>query len=177
MRLLLSTAAALALIAATPAAAQPRLDEPAGALALPSDAAGYARAAAQGDRFEIESSRLAVSHAKSAKVREFAQMMVEAHTASLSSLDVAVDQAGLSPVRTGSPGPLRATMDALQQASAYSTEFDDRYVAAQIQAHKEAVALHSNYVDKGDNPALRDYAVGAAVVAREHQQMLNNIGR
>lgn len=177
MRLLLSTTVALALTAAMPAAAQPRLDEPARAMALPSDAAGYARAAAQGDRFEIESSRLAVGRAKSEKVRDFARTMVEAHTLSLSSLDDAVNRAGLPPVRTGSPGALQGTMDALQQASAGSTEFDDRYIATQIQAHKEAVALHRNYVDKGDNTALRDYAIGAAVVAGEHQQMLNNIGR
>lgn len=174
--LILAAATALALGAALPASAQPRPDEPAQMTRLPSDSAGYARAAAQADRFEIEAGKLAIMRGRSEKVRDFAKMMVDAHSASLDHLTQVIMDTGLPPPDTASPRELVATMDALQQAKPQSSEFDQRYIASQIQAHREALALHRNYVDKGDNPGLLAHARGSVVVTAEHQDTLNRIG-
>jgi putative membrane protein len=177
MRILISAAAAFLMTGAgLPAAAQSRLDNPPRAEHLPLAADSYAREAAMADRFEIESSRLAVARAQSEELRGFARLMIDEHTASTEALMAALAAADMPAPSTSSPGKARqGMMDALQQPSAGSTEFDDRYFAAQLQAHKEALALHRNYAERGDNPALRDHAARTAPIVAAHLDMLNKM--
>lgn len=175
---ILTTAALAAVLAgaALPAASQSRLSTEGGAAVLPTSADAYAREAALSDRFEIESSRLAVGRARSGEVRAFARMMIDEHTASTNGLVDALSQADMPLPNVSSPGKSRqATLDALQQPSAGSAEFDERYLGAQIQAHKVALALHENYAARGDNPALRDYAARTAPIVAAHLDMLNKL--
>lgn len=179
MRILTTAALAAALAAATvPATAQSRLSTEGGAAVLPTAADAYAREAALADRFEIESSELAIRRARSEEVRAFARMMVDEHTASTNGLVDVLSQADMPLPDVSSPGKGRqGTLDALQQPSAGSSEFDDRYLGAQIQAHKVALALHENYAARGDNPALRDYAARTAPIVAAHLDMLNKLQR
>jgi putative membrane protein len=177
MRILTTTALVVFLAgAAVPAAAQSRVATERGAAVLPTAADAYAREAALSDRFEIESSRLAVSRARSDELRALARLMIDEHTASTNGLVDALTAADMPIPNTSSPGKGRqGIMDALQQPSAGSKEFDDRYLGAQIQDHKVALALHENYAARGDNPALRDYAARTAPIVAAHLDMLNKM--
>ena len=80
------------------------------------NAADFVKAAAASDRFEVESSKLAVTAAQSAAVKSFAAQMVEAHTASTAKLKTVVDSVsptlpmndGLNPEQQGLLDGLRA---------------------------------------------------------------------
>lgn len=165
-------------LAPAAAAAQGRLDSAPKAVALPLAAQDYAQAAALSDRFLVESGRLAVSRARSDDLRGFANMMVDEHTASSGALDRALSQAGLPLPITTSPGKGRmAQLDALQQPSGRSKEFDERYLGTLIQAQKEALALHRNYAERGDNEILRAYAANAAAMIQADMDLLEKLPR
>jgi predicted outer membrane protein len=59
---------------------------PASDVQIPTSAPGFAEAAAVGDLYEVESSRLATMKASSPEVRQFAEMMIADHTASTEQL-------------------------------------------------------------------------------------------
>lgn len=127
----------------------------------------YVRAAAESDRFEIQSSQLALSRAQGAAVREFARTMVDHHTQSTERLYVAARAAGM--VRTHDwmlPPPMQAQLEELQRAS--GAEFDRLYLRQQVQAHEAALSLHANYARRGDAAALRVFAAAAVPVVQQH---------
>ena len=130
-------------------------------------ASGYATNAALGDMFEIESSRLAVEKAKSPEVKKFAQMMIDAHTKTTDELKSVLSSAKLQVTPPKALDERRQGMvNDLQKASA--TEFDKTYLDQQTKAHSEALDLHKNYADNGDDAALKAFAAKTAPVVQQH---------
>jgi putative membrane protein len=176
MRGLILAAAVAALTCSAPALAQTRLGPNQAPAPTPTTAAEYVMQAALSDRYEIESSRLAVARAKSPELKAFAQQMIDAHTATTAALMAALPEAGLAAPDTSRPDKMRqAMLDALQQSAGASTEFDDRYRGQQLQAHKEALALHQNYAKNGDNAVLREVAADTAPKVEHHLHMLDDL--
>ena len=133
----------------------------------PKDRQGYVALAAASDLFEVQSSQLALSRANSPAVRDFAQMLVTHHTQTTQQLRAAATAAGM--IRTHDwmlPPHMQAMMDELQKAP--SAEFDRIYVRQQIPAHQMAIALHRNYADRGDTPALRAVAMATVPIVQQH---------
>ncbi|HEX9965354.1 MAG TPA: DUF4142 domain-containing protein [Allosphingosinicella sp.] len=131
----------------------------------PNQRDAYVRMAAASDLFEIQSSQLATARAQSPAVREFAQMLIEHHTATTQQLTAAATAAGAPP----SPAlmPMQAEMiEQLQGAN--GAEFDRVYMRQQVPAHEMALALHSNYATNGDTPSLRTVAAAAVPIVRQH---------
>lgn len=109
------------------------------------------------DSYEIEAGRLAAQRSGSPQVRQFADRVVSGNTVFNQDLMTALQ-------RNGTPVVTPAALDPRHQAmigdlnAVQGPEFDRRYVVQQVVAHREAIALLQNYIQNGDNPALRQVA-------------------
>jgi putative membrane protein len=164
--LMLTAAASLALAACASTQADMEADA---AMATgdmtPNQRGAYVEMAAASDLFEIQSGQLAVSKAQRADVRQFAQMLVQHHQQTTAQLSAAAAAAGTPPTPDLMPMQARM-MDELRGAS--GAGFDRIFVRQQVQAHEMALALHTNYAQNGDTPALRTVAGTAAQAVRQH---------
>ena len=132
-----------------------------------SGAQDFVNKAAASDRFEIESSRLAEASATSPAVKEFAAMMIKAHTDSTAKLkstlasnpsDVTVDDA--------LNAEQQAQLDELKTKK--GADFDTAYAAAQVGGHEKTLAELRNYASNGDNDALKTFAQDLVPIVTEH---------
>lgn len=141
--------------------------------AVPNDAPTYLAKAGAGDLFEIDSSKAVLTRTKNKDVREFAAMMVAAHTASTLKLKAA---AAKDDVKVGDPvldADQQSALDAIKAATADTV--DALYLAAQRKGHAAALALHQNYADNGDKPALKKAAGEIVPVVQKHIDELSKL--
>jgi putative membrane protein len=141
----------------------------------PEAAMPYAAMAGASDMFEIQSSQIALQKSQRADVRNFAQMLIQHHQMTTQQLMAAAQAAGMSP-----PPPMlmpmhRRMIAELQAAS--GSQFDMLFVRQQVPAHEMALALHSNYADNGDTPALQQAARGAVPLVTQHLNMARSMMR
>ena len=135
--------------------------------AAPTTAQPFVNAAAASDRFEIESSRLAVAGGQSASVKRFAQQMIDAHTASTAKLKSTVS--GLSPALTPDDtlnADQQRMLDDLKAKS--GAELDTAYAGAQVQAHQATLNNLNAYASGGDNETLKTFASGMVPTVTAH---------
>jgi putative membrane protein len=125
--------------------------------------------AAMGDRFEIESSELALENAKSEDVKEFAQQMIADHTANTKNLMQTVEGNGGEMTAPKSLDEQhQAMMDKLKAAS--DDNFDAAYIDAQVMSHQQSVALFSSYAENGDNETLKAFAQKQLPIIQMHYE-------
>ena len=124
-------------------------------MATPSTESFLASVAA-GNRFEIDSSKLALERAKSAAVKIFAHRLVDEHTSAGARFKQAVAQAKLPPPTEELDAPHQAILDDLKARGASS--FDKAYVEAQYQALRELAGLFRAYATGGDDARIRQFA-------------------
>ena len=132
----------------------------------PSTRDAYVQMAAASDLFEIQSSQLALTKAQNPAVRDFARMMVEHHTNTTNQLMSAAQAAGMGMVTPQLMPMQQRMMTRLQAVSGKA--FDRTYMRQQVPAHEMALALHSNYAQNGDTPALKVVAAGAVPIVTQH---------
>lgn len=139
-------------------------------------AAGYATNAALSDMFEIESSRIAAQKAKAPEVKELAQMMIDAHTKTTNELKSALASAGVQVTLPTALDQRRQEMiTELQRES--TTDFDTRYLDQQSRAHSEALDLHRDYADDGDNATLKAFAAKTAPIVEQHLERVKKLDK
>jgi putative membrane protein len=100
--------------------------------------------------------------------------MVTAHTQTTTKLKAALASthpditppARLDDRRQGMIDELRGAKDA---------DFDGRYIAQQIDAHKEALILMKGYAKDGDVAAIKKFAGKTAPVVQEHLNMAEHL--
>jgi putative membrane protein len=171
--ILLAAAASLAL---TPAAYAQMSPSPKAGAAVektqlrPADQA-FVTKAANGGMFEVESSELAVDRAQNAEVKSFARQMIKDHGKANKELQSAASGLGAEV-----PSALDAKhAQALQKLEGMKgPQFDQAYVQAQRDAHRDAVALFSTYSKA--NGALSAWAAQTLPVLQQHQQHIQQIG-
>ena len=159
----------LAVLAATPAVAQPVPQAP--GIQARTTAATYVAMAASADTYETESSKMALQHASSPEVRSFAQMMVTDHANTTAAVMAAAKLASVG--MPGGPNPKHTAM-LKQLREVGHAKMERVYVDQQVMAHEEALALHQAYAAQGDNPGLRAAAASAVPIVEAH---LNEIRR
>lgn len=120
--------------------------------------------------YEVEAGQLAQERAASGDVKAFAATMVKDHSAAGEELKAT---AGDIPVPTQLDAPHQALLDQLKAASA--TSFDKLYVDQQVEAHKDAVALFTNYSTQGPNGALKAFAGKTLPTLQHHQMMVGTL--
>ena len=132
----------------------------------------YVAWAADGDLYEIQSSKLALSKGKSDAVKSMAREMIADHTTTTKTLVAALPNT--SPKIAKPPMKLSAANAALidQLKQAPTDGFDALYLQQQLQAHQKAWALHKGYSTDGTDPALKQVATSAVPIIEKHLQHL-----
>jgi putative membrane protein len=125
----------------------------------------YMQMAASSDLFEIQSGQMAAQMSQNASVRNFGNMLVSHHTHTTSQVAAAAQAAGLVPPAPALLPNHQAMLDRLRAAG---PNFDVAFRDVQVQAHQEALALHQNYANGGDHPALRTVAGAAVPIIQQH---------
>lgn len=136
----------------------------------PEAAPAYVAMAASSDMYEIESSRLALQRTRVPMHRMHAEMMIRDHTNTTNQLKAAAATAGL-----GVPMTMLPMHQAMLADLSRATDFDGVYHQQQVLSHEQALALHGNYAQRGDNPALRGVAFAAVPVVRGHLDHLRRM--
>ena len=128
---------------------------------------GFVTAAGINDLYVVAASKIALQRARSPAVRAFARRMVEAHTAAITKLKKTIRY---NNVNTAMPGAVdtrrRVMLDDLRGARAEN--FDHRYIAQQIAAHKETDILMRRYAKVGKINAMRDFAAASGKAEAGH---------
>jgi len=126
------------------------------------------------DLFEIDSGKLAEARAQSPALKAFAAQLVADHVKSTMMLKSAAAQASPPvPVPTSLPPDLEASLGALQGAK--RQDFDSGFVDTQIQAHKKAVEVLTQYAAQGTSAPLKQFAAAALPVVKSHLAHLNGM--
>lgn len=147
----------------------------------PPAAQGFAREVALTDMYEVNAGRVALEKSKNARVREFAQMMIDDHTRSSQALQQAAITGNSTPggVTTGNgeysmPANLdqerQRQLDTLQRLD--GAEFDREYMTQQVAGHRKTLDLLKAYAATGDVDELRQFAQGAIPAVQKHHDWL-----
>jgi putative membrane protein len=137
-------------------------------------AGAFVENAAIGDRYEIESARLALQRSQSPLIRAAAERMIIDHTANTHHLMAALE---MNEARGVAEPP--AALDKRRQTmiehlrDAPDEGFDRTYASQQVMAHEETVALMRSYASGGDNPQLRSVAQSALPVVERHLEHMS----
>lgn len=126
----------------------------------------YVMKAGASDLYEKTSSQLVLATSKNAKLRQFAQMMIQDHTKSTADVKAAAAKAGV----TVAPPKLDAmgSRDVAALRKATGTARDTLYITQQKAAHERALALHQGYATNGSSAPLKAVAAQIAPVVQTH---------
>lgn len=138
----------------------------------PMSAQDFAATAASSDMFEIQSSELALEKAQSDQVKEFAQQMIDDHTAASEELKTAAEQDGAT-VPTEMNEQHATQLEDLNGTA--EDGFDAAYIKAQVAAHEEAVTLMTGYAENGEEGALKAHAEKTAPVIEQHLEHVKQL--
>ena len=143
---------------------------------VPSQTKDFADKATVANKFEIDTSQLALKYGKGEDVKKFAQQMIDDHTKAGEEFKAAVKEAGIEPPSD--------TLDMSHQATyaklrLFTTEagFDASYISAQLNAHKDAVALFRDYAANGPTPQLKAFAEKTLPTLEHHLSMVEDLSR
>jgi putative membrane protein len=126
--------------------------------------------AAMADMFETREALAALDKANDPRLKDFARLMISDHANAENALQNAAKALGST-----APPMLdearQAALDTLNNAS--GADFDKLYVADQVQAHAETVALLSDYRRNGSDPALKAWAETTLPTIKHHRAMID----
>jgi putative membrane protein len=139
-------------------------------------AQGFAMRAALSDMFEIQSSQMALERSQANEVKAFAQRMVTEHQTMTNELQSALQQANIT---VAPPSQLdQQKQEIIQQLrDASATDFDDRYIDAQTEAHENTLNLFRDYANNGDTPVLKQLASRSVARIEAHLQTVKALDR
>ena len=127
----------------------------------------FVQKAAMSDMYEIEAGKIASQKAQSDTVKNFGQMMVDAHSKTTEELKGLVQSEN---IKVDLPAKLdskhQGLIDDLNSAS--NVAFDKTYAKQQIAGHKDAEDLFEKYAKRGDNAALKQFAQKTLPVIQQH---------
>ncbi|WP_164156454.1 DUF4142 domain-containing protein [Sandarakinorhabdus rubra] len=133
----------------------------------------YVAAAASGDQFEIQSSRLVLERSRSDLVKGFARTMVEDHRTATERLKAVAQQVSLeAPRATMLPKHLKQ----LEELRSAGGNLDQLYLTQQRAAHAEAIDLHRGMSSAAGMPKpLGLFARDMLSRVEGHARMLDGI--
>jgi putative membrane protein len=137
-------------------------------------ALAYVAKAGAADRYEIDSSRLAMARARRQDVRDFARMLVADHNRTTRQVAAAARADGLVPLPPVLEPTQRAMIRQLERTG--RPGFDSAYLSQQITAHQQALALHRTEARSGTGE-LRRVATGAVPVVQGHLNQARRLAR
>ncbi|MFO1243392.1 MAG: DUF4142 domain-containing protein [Rickettsiales bacterium] len=142
---------------------------------LSTTTADFIKNASIGNRFEIESSELALATSKDEDIKNFAQHMVDDHGKAKEDMARAVKAAGIDSAAVPNSLDPKHQEQLNKLKSLKGEAFDSTYVEAQVQAHEEAVNLFRTYSNKGDQADLKTFATKTLPTLEKHQEAINDM--
>ena len=130
-------------------------------------AAAYVATASSIDLFQVKSAQLALERSQDPANRALAEHLLSAHMGTSQQLNYAGRRLNLLPSAALDPQH-QAMLDALAAAS----DFDNTYRAQENIVLQEGVKLHSTYAKSGGSPTLRPVAANAESVMRANLKAL-----
>jgi putative membrane protein len=130
------------------------------------------------DRAEIAAAKLALTHAKSPRVRQFAQHMVSVHTAVEQKLNITLKAENVTPSDSAMSTKLVSDSQAaaLTLSGQSGSDFDSSYIAAQLQAHQDVLAMMDNkLIPSAKDAKLKAALEGTRVKVVEHIAMARDV--
>ncbi|MBX7146029.1 MAG: DUF4142 domain-containing protein [Alphaproteobacteria bacterium] len=132
----------------------------------------FVQKAAVANKFEIDSSQLALQKSNNSEIRRFAERMVNDHTKVGERFTTT-----LQSINQKAPETLdekhKKLIERLEQSS--GDDFNRLYVQLQTDAHKEAVDLFTDYSKNGKDPTLRDFAEKTLPDLKSHLEDIRKI--
>ena len=121
---------------------------------------------AVGNKFEIDSSKVAITRSKSETLKTFASQMVSDHGQAATKMKQAVTDAKVRAPADALDARHQALLDELKKKD--GPAFDQAYADAQLKDHEDAVALVEGYATTGDNPRIKQFASDLLPTLRMH---------
>ena len=124
--------------------------------------------AADGDNYEIQSSKLALRRAQRDDVKAFAQQMITDHTQTSKSLMSALSNGDrkIAKPSMALSAENQANLKLLQKAPKGS--FDTLYLTQLVTPHQKAWSLHKGYATSGTDAPLQQVAASAVPIIEMH---------
>jgi predicted outer membrane protein len=138
--------------------------------------ANIAALLSESNRGEIAAGTIALDRATTAEARNFAQMMIDMHTAVEAQQQTLVRTLGVTPALPDSSLPRAQNAElATLQATPASLQFDRTYLAQQIVAHRRSLALVDASITAAQRAELRTFVqtVVRPAVAAHLQQAID----
>jgi putative membrane protein len=143
-----------------------------GSIAVSSDDAKFATAAANGGLAEVALGKLALTKTDDQAIKDFANMMVTDHgQANTELMGIAQTKNITLPTEPDSAHMKKA--DELSKMSA--ADFDKAYVSAMIDGHKKTLDLMNNEAKNGQDADLKAFAAKVAPTVQKHLDAINKI--
>lgn len=130
------------------------------------------------DTGEVEQARLAQKKAKNQKVKKYAQHMISTHTQSKNKNARVLKKAQLEPEDSATAQNLdqRTTETMTRLEMADQTDFDRRYIDAQVEQHQTVVnLLDQKLIPSAQNPELKKRLEEARAMVEEHLKQAREI--
>ena len=115
--------------------------------------------------FEIESAKLALERSKVQPIKDYAQAILDAHTASSSEL-APLASAALVTAPTQLDSGFQSQLKQLQDASV--EDFDDRYLDQQTEVHENTASLLKDFSVNGKDAQLQAFALKMLPIVEAH---------
>ena len=142
-------------------------------LAVPAKLADdFAADVARGNMAEIALSRLALDHSQNDSVKQFAQKMIDDHTAA---------EAELQTIATSKNLTLPTTMDSKHQSAVdklgarSATDFDREYMKTMVNDHEKMVGILQKEANSGTDTELKAFAAKTLPTVQSHLEMARSI--
>ncbi|RZI60163.1 MAG: DUF4142 domain-containing protein [Zymomonas sp.] len=131
-------------------------------------ATDYVKMAADGDMYEIASSKLAVTKTKNEGLKGFAREMITDHMQTTKTLMAALKNGDrtIAPPSKAMSAENAANVALLKKAP--KGNFDQLYMQQQLAAHQKAWSLHKGYATDGTDATLKQIAATAVPVIEKH---------
>ncbi len=123
------------------------------------------------DEAEVQQAQLALTKTNNPQTRDFANMMIEQHTASKQQAAQLASQANINPTPSQIANKLQTetskTLEKLNTAD--PSDFDEMYVKAQIAQHKEVLdLLNDKLIPAAKDPMLRRQLATTKAMVKHH---------
>ena len=160
--------------------------EPAASNAVPTETAAdatpamdqatvdFVQKASLSNMFEIEASKLALERSKVKEVKDFAQMLVDGHTASLAELTSLSTSAQVTPPTTLDN---HFTDQLTKLRDAKVEDFDDLYIDQQTEVHENSRDNLKGYSENGVDAGLRAFAAKTVPTVETHLEAVRALDK
>jgi len=134
----------------------------------------FLKEVAQASQIEVESSKLAMTKAQNAEVKDFAEKLVEDHTAASAELEGLVKNRHAE-WKDDDPmfKQMKQKHESLQRLT--GAEFDKEYLEDMISDHESTIAKFARYSLNASDTTLKAFADKTQPTLREHLKMARDL--